>query len=251
MSARVLSIGVGGLGSPVLLLLARSIDAHVTLLDDDHVQESNLHRQLLYRADDVGRPKLDAARERIESEATRHGRRVTVETIEGRFVPENAVALARGHDVVVEGADNFATKFLAADATQLTRTRIVHAGVVRWAGYALAVEPGASACLRCLFEDLPRGAPETCATAGVVGPVVGAVAALEASLVIRFLLGDATTGGTLFHHDARRGTLRRTRLSRRAACPSCGREPSIDAIDPARYAAEGPTGYDGSESEAP
>jgi molybdopterin/thiamine biosynthesis adenylyltransferase len=235
---RVLSIGVGGLGSPVLLILARSVDVHVTLVDDDRVQASNLHRQLLYRDDDVGRSKLDAARERLTREAASHGRHVSIDTIEGRFVPENAVELARGHDVIVEGADNFATKFLAADAAQLAGTAIVHAGVVRWAGYALGVLPGRSACLRCLFEDLPRGEPETCATAGVVGPVVGTIGALQAALVIRLLLGDAAAGGTLFHHDARRSTLRRTRLAQRADCPLCGARASIDTIEASRYGAE-------------
>jgi molybdopterin/thiamine biosynthesis adenylyltransferase len=232
---RVLSIGVCGLGSPVLLLLVRSLDVHLTLVDDDRVSESNLHRQILYGAADVGRPKLEVARARLLTEAVAHGRRVSIDTIEGRFVPENAIELARAHDLVVEGADNFATKFLAADAAQLTRTPIVHAGVVRWAGYALGVRPSESACLRCLFEDLPRDGAETCATAGVVGPVVGAVGALQAALAIRLALGDATAGGTLFHHDARRGTLRRTRLARRADCALCGRSPSIDAIEPARY----------------
>jgi molybdopterin/thiamine biosynthesis adenylyltransferase len=233
---RVLSIGVGGLGSPALLVLVRSLDVRLTLLDDDRVDVTNLHRQVLYGDQDVGRPKLEAARERLLDEAERHGRSVSIETIEGRFVPENAVELARAHDVIVEGADNFATKFLAADAARLAHTDIVHAGVVRWAGYALGVRPGESACLRCLFEDLPRDGAETCATAGVVGPVVGTVGALQAALTIRLLLRDASAGGTLFHHDARRSTLRRTRLRRRADCPLCGREPSIDAIEAARYA---------------
>lgn len=235
MMPRVLAIGVGGLGSPVLLILARSVDVALTLVDDDVVHESNLHRQVLYRDADVGRSKLEVARERLIAEGRAHGRRISVETVEARFVPENAVELAARHDLIVEGADNFATKFLAADAATLTTTSIVHAGVVRWAGYALGVRPRQSACLRCLFEDLPKDAFETCATAGVVGPVVGTVGALQAALAIRLLLGDESAGGTLFHHDARRSTLRRTRLARRADCPLCGRSPSIDAIEPARY----------------
>ncbi len=235
MSARVLSIGAGGLGAPMLLILARSLDVSLTIVDDDRVAESNLHRQVLYGPEHIGRSKLEVARERLLREASAHGRRVAIETIDGRFVPENALELAGAHDLVVEGADNFATKFLAADASRLAGTPIVHAGVVRWAGYALGVRPDESACLRCLFEDLPRDTVETCATAGVVGSVVGTVGALGAALAIRLLLGDETAGGTLFHHDARRSTLRRARLAQRVECPLCGTKPSIDAIDSARY----------------
>ena len=236
---RVLSIGAGGLGSPVLVLLARSVDVDLTIVDDDVVDVSNLHRQILYREPDVGRPKLEAAARRIDEEASRAGRRVSVTTVDGRVVPDNVRALFVEHDLVVEGADNFATKFLSADAAHLSRVPIVHAGVVRWAGFALAVRPGGTACLRCLFEDLPRGAIETCATAGVVGPVVGAVGALAASLAIRLVLGDADAAGTLFHHDARRGTLRRSRPNRRAGCTLCGASPSIESIDATRYGAHG------------
>ncbi len=237
MIDRVLVIGAGGLATPVLSILARSVDAAVTLVDDDVVDETNLHRQLLYRDEDVGRAKLDAARERVREVARGAGRALEVRTIEGRFTPECALRLAREHDLVFEGADNLATKFLAADAAHLAGRPIVQAGVVRWAGWALATSPrGGGACLRCVFEDVPTDRVETCASAGVVGSVVGVVGALAAALTVRALLGDPAVGGTLHHHDALAGTLRRRHARPRPDCPLCGARASIRAIDETRYA---------------
>jgi len=231
MSPRILVIGAGGLASPVLTILARSIDASLTIIDDDVVDETNLHRQLLYRDQDVGRAKLEVARERVLACSTRA---LEVRTIEGRFTPENALELARAHEIVVEGADNLATKFLAADAACIAGRPIVQAGVVRWAGWALASLPHHGACLRCVFEDVPTDRVETCATAGVVGSVVGVVGALAASLVIRALAGD-DVGGTLYHHDALSGSLRQRRAHARPDCALCGARASIRAIEQARY----------------
>lgn len=232
-AARVLVVGAGGLGAPVLRILARSVDVAITLVDDDVIDETNLHRQILFDEADVGRKKTDVAAERVRALADGAGRRVTVETIDGRLVPDVALAMVRGHHLVVEGADNLPTKFLAADAAHLADVPIVHAGVVRWAGWALAVRR--SACLRCVFEDVPRDRVETCATAGVVGSVVGAIGALQASLAIRLLLDDLGAPGTLFHHDALRGTLRETRVARRSDCPLCGPRATIRALEEARY----------------
>lgn len=231
---RVLLVGAGGLGSPVALLLARRGGVRVTLVDDDVVDRSNLHRQTLYVEGDVGRAKIERARARLLAEAEGAGVALEVHTIDGRLVPENAAELVGEADLVVEGADNLATKFLVADAAFLLGRPAVHAGVVRWAGWALASVPQESACLRCLFEDLPRDRVETCANAGVVGPLVGVIGALEASLVLRLLDGDAAAAGTLLHVDALRGTLRRVRVARRAGCALCGRG-HIRDLAPARY----------------
>ena len=234
MSARVLVIGAGGLAAPLLTILARSVDASITIIDDDVIDETNLHRQILYRDDDVGRAKLDVAQERVRQTAAFAGRRIDVRKVEGRFTPENALSLAREHTLIVEGADNLATKFLAADAARIARRPIVQAGVVRWAGWALA-SGNEGACLRCVFEDAPQDRVETCRDAGVVGSVVGVIGALAASLAIRFVLGDASAASTLYHHDALRGTLRRRALRARPDCPLCGARASIRAIDEARY----------------
>jgi adenylyltransferase/sulfurtransferase len=212
---RVLVVGAGGLGSPLLRLLARSGVEHITIVDDDVVDESNLHRQTLYTRGDLGRSKLDAAEEVLRALSPE----LSIRTVEGRFVPRTAMDLLSGHTLVVEGADNLATKFLVADAAHLAGVPAVQAGAVRWTGWALCALPD-SACLRCVFEDIPADRIETCAEAGVVGPVVGVLGGLEAALVIRLLRGELS-GGELWHYDALGGMLRRTFVRRRSECPLC------------------------------
>jgi adenylyltransferase/sulfurtransferase len=229
---RVLVVGAGGLGSPVLRLLATKSGSgveHITLVDDDVVDESNLHRQTLYSKDDVGRSKLERAGHVLRELSPG----LSVRTVEGRFVPGTAMELLSDHTLVVEGADNLATKFLVADAARLAGVPAVQAGAIRWAGWAFCALPG-SACLRCLFEDIPRDRIETCAEAGVVGPVVGVLGGLEAALVFRLLQGECP-GGELWHYDALRGALRKTFVRRRSDCPLCAGE--IQDLRMERYAA--------------
>jgi molybdopterin/thiamine biosynthesis adenylyltransferase len=215
---RVLVVGAGGLGSPVLRLIAASGVEHITVVDDDVVDESNLHRQTLYTRSDVGRSKLERAEHVLRELAPE----LSVRVVDGRFVPGTAMELLSDHDIVVEGADNLATKFLVADAACLAGVPAVQAGAVRWAGWALCALPG-SACLRCLFEDIPRDRIETCADAGVLGPVVGVLGGLEAALVCRLLRGERP-GGELWHYDALKGVLRKTFVRRRSDCPLCAGE---------------------------
>ena len=236
MRERALVVGAGGLGSPAALLLARSGLFDLTVIDDDVIDVSNLHRQVLYAEADVGRSKPHTARAALEREARARGHAIDVRAIEGRLVPDDALELVREHSLVIEGADNFATKFLAADAAMLARVPVVHAGVVRWAGYALAVVPGESACLRCVFEDIPRDRVETCAEAGVIGPVVGALGGVQAALAIRLALGDRAAAGALWRYDARAAKMRATRVSRRASCALCGVCAEIEDLRMERYA---------------
>ncbi|MFW2386875.1 MAG: HesA/MoeB/ThiF family protein [Polyangiales bacterium] len=226
---RVLVVGAGGLGSPVLRLLARSGVEHITLIDDDTVDESNLHRQTLYSVADVGRRKIERAAAVLRELSPK----VTVNAVEGRFVPATAMELLKGHSLVIEGADNLPTKFLVADAARLAGLPAVQAGAVRWAGWAFCALPD-SACLRCLFEDIPRDRIETCAEAGVVGPLVGVLGGLEAALALRLLRGERPAG-ELWHYDALRGSLRKTFVRRRSDCPLCAGE--IQDLRMERYAA--------------
>jgi molybdopterin/thiamine biosynthesis adenylyltransferase len=226
---RVLVVGAGGLSSPVLRLLATRDVAQLTIVDDDVVDESNLHRQTLYTDDDVGRSKVERAKAAIE--ALHPG--LSVSAVEGRFVPDTAMSLLSGQTLVVEGADNLATKFLVADAAHIAGVPAVQAGAVRWAGWAFCALPG-SACLRCLFEDIPRDRVETCAEAGVVGPVVGVLGALQAALAFRLLEGERPEG-ELWHYDALRGALRKTFVRRRSDCPLCNGE--IQDLRVERYTA--------------
>lgn len=228
----VLAIGAGGLGCPALATLVRSGLTRLTLVDDDLVDASNLHRQTLYTEADAGRPKVEVAAERLRA-LSPHPERITCRMVRGRFTPKSALALAEGHDLILEGADNFATKFLAADAAHLSGLPIVQAGALRFSGWALGSVQGEGACLRCVFEDIPRGQPATCSALGVLGPVVGVLGALEAWLAVELLYGRAAAASQLLSYDGLAGRLRKHRVARRADCALCtGR---IRDLDPARY----------------
>ncbi len=216
LGARVLLVGAGGLGAPAALVLARSGVRRLTLIDDDVVELTNLHRQVLYDDRDVGSEKVERAAAKLATEGA------DVEVIRGRLLPETAVDLVARFDLVVEGADNFATKFLAADACTLAGVPLVSAGAVRWSGWAMCTLPDApAACMRCVFEDIPRDRVETCAEAGVIGPMVGVLGALEGALAIRALLGDERVAGELWSYRALDGALRASRVRPRGACESC------------------------------
>ncbi|MBX3208848.1 MAG: HesA/MoeB/ThiF family protein [Labilithrix sp.] len=229
-SARVLVVGVGGLGCPAALALARAGVGTLGLADDDEVDVSNLHRQILFDDGDVGRPKVPAAAARLREVFPA----VRLELHETRLLPANAVELVARYDLVVEGSDNFATKFLAADACAIAKRPVVHAAAVRWHGTALAVGPRGGPCYRCLFEDVPLENAPNCAEAGVVGPMVGVVGAAQADLALSVLAGDDVFG-ELFTFDGKALASRRRRLSRRRGCALCGDAAHIQDIQPRRY----------------
>ena len=233
--ARVLLVGVGGLGCPAALALAAAGVGSIGLCDDDEVELSNLHRQILFGAADVGSAKLEAAARALRE---RFGPAQSLQVHSTRLLPDNAVSLVRDHDVVLEGSDNFATKFLAADACALAGVPVVHASAVRWVGTALAVGAAGRPCYRCLFEDVLGENAPNCAEAGILGPVAGIVAAAQVDLALALLDGEAVEG-RLVTFDGRTDVLRRRTLSRRADCPLCGQPAGararIDRIEPNRY----------------
>jgi molybdopterin/thiamine biosynthesis adenylyltransferase len=229
---RALVVGLGGLGCPVAAVLARVDDLELWLCDDDLVDESNLHRQLLYREQDVGKDKLSAAEHALLELGVAPER---LRLVRSRLLPENARALVRQVDVVIEGADNFATKFLAADAAHLEARPIVHGAAIRFVATAWAVSAAGQPCYRCLFEDVPPGAQQGCSEAGVMGPVVGLCGALMADLALRILFDDASAFGSLFTYDGQLDRLRKVEASPRPTCPLCGDSPSIVDIVGSRY----------------
>jgi len=229
--ARVLVVGVGGLGCPCAIALARAGVGTLRLCDDDVVDVTNLHRQILFDDASVGKPKLDEADRALGAVADV---RLAIERTTTRFLPQHARALLDGCDVVVEGADNFATKFLVADACALAGIPVVHAAAVRLHGTALAVSSRGAPCYRCVFEDLPGEAAPNCEVAGVLGPMVGVVGALQADLALA-LLDGRDVGGTFVSYDAASDTLRRTRFRAREGCALCGSTRLIDDLDDRRY----------------
>ena len=232
--ARVLLVGVGGLGCPAAIALLRAGVGVLAIADEDEVDLSNLHRQILFDDADVGRPKVPAAARALAE----LGGPTRIEPLGTRLLPPNAVELVSAYDLVVEGSDNFPTKFLAADACALARRPIVHGAAVRWHGTAFAVAATGRPCYRCLFEDVPLENPPNCAEAGVIGPMVGVVAAAQADLALSMLDSQAPArgqdvAGELFRFDGRTGEVRRGKVAPRRSCPLCGGE--IDRIDARRY----------------
>lgn len=235
MAKTALVIGVGGLGCPAALALARA-GLRLVLCDDDTVAESNLARQILFADADVGRSKLDAARDALLAAGASEVRlRPT------RFLPDTASELLAEVDFAVEGADNFATKFLAADASYLAHKPIVHGAGVRWHGTVLSTRAAGAPCYRCLFEDLlPGDAAPNCQEAGVMGPVVGFCGALMADLALDLCHEDLSRCGSIWSFDGQKEALRETPLSARPDCALCGAAPRIESTDWHHY--EGPAG---------
>jgi molybdopterin/thiamine biosynthesis adenylyltransferase len=226
---RTLIVGLGGLGCAVAWVLAEAGARDLVLLDEDEVDESNLGRQVLYGPQDVGRSKLSAARARLLELGAGN-----VTCIEDRLLPHNARRLVADVDLVIEGADNYATKFLAADAAHLERKPIVHGAAIGWQGTAWAVKPEGAPCYRCLFEDLPGGDAPNCTSRGVMGPVVGFVGALMADLALG-LLHDKPRFGALFAFDGHTQRLRQVAISANPRCPLCNSQPTLVEINEQQY----------------
>lgn len=227
----VVVIGLGGLGCPTLLGLARTPGLRFVLVDDDVVDESNLGRQVLYGPKDVGRPKTLAARDAL---GARGVPATFVELYQGRFSTGNARDLVRGAAVVVEGTDDYGAKFLCADACALERVPVVHGAALSWRGTAFAVPAGGAPCYRCLFEDVPDGPQPSCSSAGVIGPVTGIVGAWLAEEALA-VLSDKARFGQIVSYDGLSDRLRRSSVAARPDCPLCGCDRSIFAVDERRY----------------
>ena len=192
-NVKVLLIGLGGLGCPTALLLAQAGVGVLRILDDDQVDGSNLHRQILFDQNDIGQDKLTAGVRTIKRLCPATPTRL--EPIRTRLLPDNARAYVQDVDIVVEGSDNFATKFLTADTCFIEHKPCVQGAAVRWVTTAISTSPAGRPCYRCLFEDLPAAnqAPN-CAEAGVVGSVAGMGASLMVELALRILTGKPDFG---------------------------------------------------------
>ena len=228
----VLLVGAGGIGNPAALALALAGTVRVVIADEDEIEASNLHRQIAYTDADIGRPKTEALAEAL---------RKLVPTVEvtrtGRILPETIAAALSEVAVVLDGTDNFATRFLIADACALAQKPVVHAAAVRWTGTVTVVGAGARPCYRCFFEDLPPGDAPDCASAGVIGPLCGVVGGVAADEVLRLVAGDESGLATITRFDAKSARFRRTKFAARRGCPLCGERPTIDDLARSRYVA--------------
>lgn len=224
-------VGVGGVGAPAAWALVSAGVRELILVDDDRVDETNLHRQLLFRDEDVERDKLDATRDAL----LRLAPDARVELRRTRATPDTVRAAIDGASVVVDATDNFASRFLLADACALARVPVVHAAAVRWTATVLASSAAGAPCYRCLFEDLPEGDAPDCATAGVLGPVCGVAGALAADAALSLLAGEGRWLAAVATYDGRTDALRRVPVRARRDCPLCGEVRTIRALDASRY----------------
>ena len=225
LEGSVLLIGAGGLGCPLAQYLAAAGVGRIGLVDFDVVDESNLPRQILYGTADVGRPKVLVARERIEA----MNPDVAVEIHQERLSSENALAVLGDYDVVVDGTDNFPTRYLSNDACVLLEKPNVYGAILRFDGQASTFDSRRGPCYRCLFpEPPPPGSVPDCAEGGVLGVLPGVIATIQATEALKLLAGiGEPLIGRFLHLDALEMKFGEYRFTKDPRCPVCGPEPTI------------------------
>jgi adenylyltransferase/sulfurtransferase len=226
--ARVLVVGAGGLGSPVAMYLAAAGVGTLGLVDFDVVDPSNLQRQLLHGASDVGRAKLESASDTLR-EINPH---VAVIHHPVRLSSENALAVMEPYHLVVDGSDNFPTRYLVNDACVLLGKPLVFGAVLQWEGQAAVFGAPGGPCYRCLFQEPPPpGAVPNCAEGGVLGVLPGIIGSIQGLEAIKLILGEGETlAGRFLIFDALEMRFRELTLKRNPSCPACGDEPTISAL---------------------
>jgi adenylyltransferase/sulfurtransferase len=224
LDSRVLVVGAGGLGSPVILYLAAAGVGTIGVVDDDDVDLSNLQRQILHGTEAIGAPKVDSARAAVAA----INPDVRVVPIRARLDRDNARAIIADYQVVADGSDNFPTRFLVNDACRLEGRTLVSAAILRFDGQLATFRPDGP-CYRCIYREAPpEGEIPTCSSAGVLGAIAGTMGALQATEVLKELLGIGDTmAGRLLIYDALSVAFRSVRVPRDPGCPLCGAHPVI------------------------
>ena len=232
-SARILLIGAGGLGSPAALYLAAAGVGTIGIVDFDVVDVTNLQRQVLHGTSEVGRPKLESARERI-ADINPH---VSVEAHETRLTSENALEILSEYDVIVDGTDNFATRYLTNDACVILGKPNVYGSIFRFEGQASVFALPDGPCYRCLFpEPPPPGMVPSCAEGGVLGVLPGIVGTIQATEALKLVLGiGESLSGRLLLIDALTMRFHSVRVQRSPSCPACGTHEITELIDYDEY----------------
>jgi sulfur-carrier protein adenylyltransferase/sulfurtransferase len=248
-AARVLCIGAGGLGSPAAMYLAAAGVGTIGLVDFDAVDLSNLQRQIMHGTADVGRSKLESARARLDA----INPNVRFEAHDGAFDEKNALDLVRAYDVVLDGTDNFPTRYLVNDACVLARRPNAYGSIFRFEGQASVFTTDGGPCYRCLHpEPPPAGVVPSCAEGGVLGVLPGIVGTIQATEAIKLLLGvGEPLIGRLLIYDALRMRFREIRLRKDPDCPICGERPRIRELRRyEEYCAPSPGAAHGGEAAA-
>lgn len=226
--ARVLTIGAGGLGAPLAMYLAAAGVGTIGIVDFDVVDESNLHRQIIHGTSDVGRPKLESARETIAD----INPNVRVEAFEEQLTSENALDIFRDFDIIVDGTDNFPTRYLVNDACVLLGKPNVYGSIFRFEGQASVFYAEEGPCYRCLYpEPPPPGLVPSCAEGGVLGILPGAIGVIQATETVKLILGvGEPLIGRLLLYDALGMRFREMKLRKNPQCPICGENRTIHEL---------------------
>ena len=224
LAGRVLVIGAGGLGSPAALYLAAAGVGTLGIVDGDALELSNLQRQVLHGTPDIGRQKVVSAADRLRA----LNPDVVVCPYPVRLTAANAAEILRDYDFVLDATDNFAAKFLIADACHFTHKPYVHAGIRRFQGQCLTVLPGETTCYRCVFEQPPVPDPSDARPAGPFGIVPGVIGTIEAAEALKYLMGiGVLLTNRLLTFDALAMAFRTATVKRNPYCPLCGSAPSV------------------------
>ena len=233
LDSKVLIIGAGGLGSPLLLYLAAAGVGTIGIVDDDVVDLSNLQRQVIHTTDDIGRFKIESAAATVRA----INPDVNIFTHKARFDLSNAMGLVNKYDLVADGSDNFSTRFLVNDACYFGQKTLVSGAILRFDGQVATFKPhvhtddkgGHGPCYRCIFrEPPPEGQIPSCAQAGVLGALCGLIGSMQASEILKELMGiGESLSGSLMIYDGLDSTFRKIKVKNDPGCPICGDQPKI------------------------
>lgn len=228
LQAKVLIIGAGGLGCPVGYYLAAAGVGTIGMVDNDSVELSNLQRQIAHNTSRLGMLKVDSAKATFEA----LNPDVSVVGIKERMNKDNIMDFMKNYDIVVDGSDNFPTRYLVNDACVLLKKPLVSGAILKFEGQVTTVVPGEGHCYRCLFEEMPpAGLVPSCQEAGVIGAIPGVVGSLQAIEVFKLILGKGDVlKNTLLIYDALKTTFRRVKVPKNPECPVCGDHPTITEL---------------------
>jgi molybdopterin/thiamine biosynthesis adenylyltransferase len=226
--AKVFIVGAGGLGCPVGYYLTAAGVGTIAMIDDDTVEISNLQRQIAHSMNTLGMPKVESAKKTFEA----LNPDVNIVALKKRISKDDILDLIRDYDIVVDGSDNFPTRYLVNDACVMAKKPLVSGAILRFEGQVTTIMPGEGPCYRCLFEEPPPpGLVPSCQEAGVLGVLPGVIGGLQATEVLKLILGKGDIlKGELLIYNALKTTFRKVKVPKNPSCPLCGEHPSITGL---------------------
>lgn len=232
-SARVLVVGAGGLGCPAIIYLSAAGVGKIGVVDMDVVDLSNLQRQILHTEKDLGKLKTQSAKEKIAA----LNKDVKVITHNEKLISKNIIDIIREYDIVIDGSDNFPTRYLLNDSCVLERKPLIYGAIFRFEGQATTIIPGETPCYRCMFPNAPPpGTVPSCQEAGVIGVLPGVIGLVQATEAIKHILNiGSPLNGRLLLYDALSMEFREVKIKKDPSCPVCGEKPTIKELKMVDY----------------